>query len=90
MKLLDKTIISPKTLKGFTLEQVYMDDEYYIYKKHHTKDKYEAGYELFERRINTMFQCESVPGAESFGVWAWQLRTLEEAKIKLNECKNKQ
>ncbi len=89
MKLLADTIKSPKGLKGFTLTKQYMDDEYYIYKKTHTHDGYDAGYELFKRKINTMFDCETIPGGNAFGVWAWQLLTLERCYEKLNEIKNK-
>lgn len=89
MKLLADTIKSPKGLKGFTLIKEYMDDKYYIYRKIHTHDKYEAGYELFERKINTMFDCETIPGGNAFGVWAWQLPTKQKAYDKLNKIKNK-
>lgn len=89
MKLLAETIKSPKGLKGFTLSREYMDDEYYIYKKTHTHDGYEAGYELFERRENTMFKCETIPGGNAFGIWAWQLPTKQRVYQKLEQIKNK-
>lgn len=88
MKYLNDVIISPKGLAGFTLTKVYTDDEYYIYHKRHTEIGYCGGYELFERRINTMFQCETVPGGEAFGIWAFQLRSYDAALNKLSQLKN--
>lgn len=85
MKKLSGTIVSPKGLAGFTLIKQYEDDKYYIYKKTNTEFGYAAGYELFERRINTQFDCETVPGGEAFGVWAWQYPTFDMAYDKLNK-----
>ena len=87
IKPLSKTIISPKGLAGFTLKQVYQDDDFYIYEKVNTEFNYKAGYELFERRVNTMFKCETVPGGEAFGIWAFQLPNLNKAYIKLRQLK---
>lgn len=87
MKKLNDTIVSPKGLAGFTLTKQYDDGEYYIFKKINTEFGYEAGYELFERRENTMFNCETIPGGEAFGVWAWQFPTYEMAINKLNNLK---
>lgn len=87
MKKLSDTVVSPKGLAGFTLTKVYEDDKYYIYKKTNTEFGYEAGYELFERRINTMFNCETVPGGEAFGIWAFQLHSYDAAIEKLNKLK---
>lgn len=87
MKCLNDVIISPKGLAGFTLTKVYSDEKYYIYKKTNTEMGYDAGYELFEKRINTMFKTESVPGGEAFGIWAWQLRTYDECINKLTKLK---
>ena len=85
MKLLENIVKSPKGLAGFTLTKEYENDKYYIFRKHNHIEDYHAGYELFERRINTMFQCESIPGGEAFGVWAWHLPTLEKAHGKLKQ-----
>ena len=85
MKKLSGTIVSPKGLAGFTLLKQYEDEEYYIYKKTNTEMGYEAGYELFERKVNTMFKCETIPGGEAFGIWAWQFPTFDMAYDKLKQ-----
>lgn len=85
MKLLADTIKSPKGLAGFTLFKEYMDENYYIYRKENTELGYLAGYELFKRKINTQFNCETIPGGEQFGVWAWQFPTYQQATNKLNK-----
>lgn len=87
MKKLSDTIVSPKGLAGFTLNKVYEDEQFYIYKKTNTEFGYDGGFELFERRINTMFKCETIPGGEAFGIWAFQLHSYEAAIEKLNKLK---
>lgn len=41
-------------------------------------------YEVFNRKINTRFNCESYPTSKAFGIWAWTCRTKEKAIEKLN------
>jgi hypothetical protein len=88
IKLLSNEVKSPKGLAGFTLYKEYEDENYYIFRKYNHTENYLAGYELFERKINTMFKCETVPGGEAFGVWAWQLPTLQKAYDKLKQIKD--
>ena len=88
MKKLDEIIKSPKGLAGFTLARVYEDELFYIYEKFNHNENYYAGFELFEKRVNTMYNTESVPGGEAFGVWAWQFNTLDQAKNKIKQLEN--
>jgi hypothetical protein len=42
-------------------------------------------YEVFNRKINNRYNCESYPGSRSFGYWAYAYRTKEDAIRKLEE-----
>ena len=81
MKNLDEIVISPKGFKGFTFKRVYGDDKYYIYEQIKTESDIVYGYQLFERRTNSQYDCESWPGPEARN--AWQHFTLEEALNKI-------
>lgn len=41
-------------------------------------------YEVFLRKINKRFSCESYPFSKAFGIWAWTFKTKEQAIRKLN------
>ncbi len=73
----------PKELKktfsknGFFYEQIYAGDAGYIYAKFYAARI--VSYEAFKRRINTQFNCVSMPGNEAFGIWAWDCHTINGA-----------
>lgn len=68
--------------KGFTYKQVFKNETGYIYSQH-LGDRL-LGFEVFYRKENTQFDCVSFPGDESFGIWAWSVRTFDKAMIYLN------
>ena len=41
-------------------------------------------YEVFQRKINKRFNCESYPGDESFGKWAMCCQKLDKATAYFN------
>jgi hypothetical protein len=41
-------------------------------------------YEVFRRKINKRFGCESYPSSKSFGIWAWTFKSKEKAIRKLS------
>jgi hypothetical protein len=41
-------------------------------------------YEVFLRKINNRFGCESYPTSKAFGYWAWTFKTKDKAIRKLN------
>jgi hypothetical protein len=45
-------------------------------------------YEVFKRKINYRFNCESYPTSKAFGIWAWTYRTKEKAIEKLMSIKD--
>jgi hypothetical protein len=67
--------------QGFVYTKVYEDDNNYIYSQQRNGNL--IGYEVFRKKVNTMFNCESFPRNESFGLWAWSTRTLDRAKLHL-------
>ena len=79
MKKLDEQIRSPNGLGGFVLTRKDDFPDYYIYEQYQTRIDKIVGYHVFEKKINTMFNCESYPGGEAFGVLAWQCITYEQA-----------
>jgi hypothetical protein len=40
-------------------------------------------YEVFIRKINKRFRCESYPTSKAFGIWAWTFKTKDKAIRKL-------
>ena len=40
-------------------------------------------YEVFRRKINKQFGCESYPTSKAFGIWAWTFKTKDKAMRKL-------
>lgn len=49
-----------------------------------TIDGITVHYEVFRRKINKRFACESYPTSKAFGIWAWTYRCLTKALKKLN------
>jgi hypothetical protein len=66
---------------GFDYTQIEATDKGYIYSQSYEGEI--IAYEVFERRINTYFECVSFPGNEAFGAWAWTYKNLETAQRKL-------
>lgn len=88
MKELDQIIDSPKGFAGYKFVQRYKDDKYYIYEQIRHDNNQTIGFQSFEKRINTQFNCESWPGPEATN--AFQHWTYEEALTKINKLKNEQ
>jgi hypothetical protein len=78
MKKLQETI----KYKGFDYTRVYENDQYYIYEQKLKGDN--IGFEVFKKKINTLYNCESWPSDKAFGLWAWSTRKLEKAKYIAN------
>lgn len=67
---------------GFDYYKVLETEKGFIYRQDDNGKT--VAYETFKRKVNTQFNCESFPGNEAFGSWAWTYRTLEDAKKRLN------
>lgn len=89
MKKLAPTIKSPK---GFAHQVMYKYKEgnkSYIYAQL-AADGRKLGFHVFKKKVNTMYNCESYPGSEAFGVWAWQYADLAIAVDKFKQLEDEQ
>lgn len=82
MKELKEYFSGRGQVKDYVFNQISRTKYGYIYEVASDKGKH---YEVFERRINTQYDCVSYPRDKSFGVWAWTCMDLDSAKEKLKE-----
>lgn len=82
MKELKEYFSGRGQVKGYVFNQIKKTEHGYIYEVRGDGTRH---YEVFERRINPMYDCVSYPGDKSFGIWAWTCMTLERAEEKLRE-----
>lgn len=75
-------------MKDFTFTQIARNDFAVIYEKVY-KNHIKKTYEVFEIKINSRFNLESYPTSKAFGIWAWDIETLEKAVIKFQEISKK-
>jgi len=80
MKELRMEFIGKGEVKGFIFQQVFVNDNWYIYK---VTNEGSTHFETFKRKINKFYNCVSYPTSKSFGVWAWCDTTLEKSKIRV-------
>ena len=84
MKELEKSFIGKGEVRGFKFEMVHNTPLGYIYA---IKGDNVTYYEVFKRKENTRFNCVSYPTSAAFGIWAWNVATLDKAKQKLESFK---
>jgi len=82
MKELQKEFIGIGAVSGFKFTQLKSGNAY-IYKVEIPTGQ--IHYEVFKRVENARFNCISYPGENSFGLWAFTKKTIEEAELKFNE-----
>lgn len=76
MKQLQQQFQGRGEVKGYTFTQIRVTDKGFIYSKELNGS---LSYEVFKRKENKRFDCVSYPTSNSFGVWAWDCKTLERA-----------
>jgi hypothetical protein len=81
MKKLTKEFKGKGEVNGYAFQQIKSTENGFLYKV--TSPIGGVHYEVFRRKINKMYDCESYPRAKSFGVWAWTFHTLKKATLKL-------
>lgn len=81
MKQLQHQFQGRGEVKGYTFTQIRVTDKGFIYSKELNGS---LSYEVFKRKENNRFDCVSYPTSNSFGVWAWDCKTLERAEEILN------
>lgn len=82
MKDLKEYFVGKGEVKGFIFNQIKKNKYGYIYEVDTGNGKH---YEVFKKRINTMYDCISYPSSKSFGSWAWAVGDLDRANTKLKE-----
>lgn len=80
MKQLQKNFTGIGEVKGFEFTQISETDKGFIYLVDAGSTSY---YEVFKRKENTRFNTVSYPTSKAFGIWAWSVKTLEQANEKL-------
>lgn len=89
MEVLQKEIIGIGEVKGFDFNQVFENDKGYIYQVN--KDYFEVFLKKtvakcidFKKRIYSETEFKEIyPKAKDFGIWAWSLSNLNDAKAKI-------
>lgn len=66
---------------GFLYKQVFKNEKGYVYEQFLNGKS--IAFEAFYRMENTLYDCISFPGNNSFGVWAWSCSNIERAINKL-------
>ena len=84
MKQLQQQFQGRGEVKGYTFTQIRVTDKCFIYSKELNGS---LSYEVFKRKENKRFDCISYPTSNSFGVWAWDCKSLERAEEILNNFK---
>ncbi len=84
MKQLQQQFQGRGEVKGYTFTQIRVTDLGFIYSKELNGS---LSYEVFKRKENKRFDCISYPTSNSFGVWAWDCKSLERAEEILNRFK---
>lgn len=75
--LLPAKIIEQKDTHIYQFTQINRTDRAYLYEVR--IDGVLSHYEVFKRKINKRFRCESYPTTKAFGIWAWIYTCLGKA-----------
>ena len=75
MTNLQQTFEGRGEMKGYTFRQLKESDYAFVYElSDETGFKH---YEVFDKKINTQYDCISYPKSTSFGKWAWCFKHLD-------------
>jgi len=73
IKKIDSTFFGKGEVRGVKFKKIAETEKGYIFSR---SDNY---FEVFRKKVNIRFACESYPKSSSFGVWAWCCRSLDRA-----------
>ena len=82
IKPLPKRFSGRGEVKGYNFTLICKTKWGFLYEVSH--DGIITHYEVFLRKINKRFGCESYPLSKAFGIWAWTFKTKDKAIRKLN------
>lgn len=88
MRELEKSFEGKGQVKGYTFNQITASLYGFIYEKSNNQGG--KTFEVFKRRENSLYNIVSYPGSKSFGIWAWEVGTLERANQILEEIDYKE
>ena len=83
MRELKKSFTGIGQVRGYAFNQITATPYGYIYTK--TNSMGSKSFEVFKRVKNRRFDCISYPSDKAFGIWAWNVGTLERAQEVLAE-----
>lgn len=83
MKRLRETFDGVGEVRGHKFAQVGRSANAFIYNVKITSSL--EVYEVFKRKENTQYNCESYPTSKGFGIWAWSIKDKDKAMRKFNE-----
>lgn len=76
MKELKEYFSGKGQVKGYVFNQIKRTELAYLYE---VRGETSIHYEIFKRRVNTMYDVVSYPRDKAFGVWAWTTNSMEKA-----------
>ena len=82
MKELPEYFEGKGEVAGFSFHQVIKTTKWCVYEVTHPRVK-KSHFEVFLRRVNKRFNCESYPRSTAFGKWAWTCPDLRKAKLRM-------
>lgn len=81
IKQLPVQYIGRGEVRGFQFSKFCMTDRAFCYEVR--INGVITHYEVFRRKINLQYDCESYPTANAFGIWAWTYTCLGKAYQRL-------
>ena len=84
IKELKTTFIGKGQVRGFVFTQICKTNCGFMYEVDNFGIKY---YEVFKRKVNTLYNNISYPTDKAFGIWAFTTSNFDKAKIILNNIK---
>lgn len=88
IRKLEEQFVGKGEVKGFNFLCLKSNKWGFLYEVYTNDGK--THYEVFERKINKQYACESYPGSKSFGKWAWTYGDREKAMAKFETLEIRQ
>jgi hypothetical protein len=83
VKELPSSFLGKGEVKEMTFDLIVNNEIAYVYRVMDNKTC-SVRYEVFRRKINTLYNMVSYPKSNSFGIWAWTFSSILDAINKFN------
>jgi hypothetical protein len=83
IKDLPSSFLGKGEVKEMTFDLIVKNEIAYVYRVTDNRD-FSVRYEVFKRKVNTLYNMISYPKSNSFGVWAWTFSSILDALDKFN------